>query len=139
MGTLLYYVRAVDPTMLTSLGSITAKQANSTEQTMQILKQLLDYAASHPDDIIAYKASEMVLAGHRDASYLSKTKACRRAGVHLFISSSTAFPPNNGSVFIISKIINTFMSSAVDAELGSLFLNCKEVIPSHQALEEMGH
>ena len=60
----------MDPTILTSLGSITAQQANLTEQTMPKVKQLLDYAASRPDAVITYQASEMVLAGHSDASYL---------------------------------------------------------------------
>ena len=71
MGTLFYYVRAVDTTMLTSLCYIAAQQANPTEQTMQKLKQFLDYAASHPDSVTTYQASEMVLAGHRDTLYLS--------------------------------------------------------------------
>ena len=47
-GNLLYHSRAVDPTMLTSLGSIASQQANLTEKTMQKSKQFLDYAATHP-------------------------------------------------------------------------------------------
>ena len=31
------------------------------------------------------------------------------------------------------------MPSAAEAELGKLFINCKEVIPARQSLEEMGH
>ena len=50
--TLLYYERAVDPTMLTALGSIAAQQDNPTEQTMQKVKQLLDYVASHSDVVL---------------------------------------------------------------------------------------
>ena len=53
----MYYARAVDPTMLTALGSVTAQQANPTEQTMQKFKQLLDYAASHLDAVLTYQAS----------------------------------------------------------------------------------
>ena len=67
-GTLLYYARAVDPIMLTSLGSITDHKANPTEKTMQKVKQLLDYAASHPDAVLTYQSSYMVLAGHSDTS-----------------------------------------------------------------------
>ena len=33
VGTLLYYSIAVDPTMLTALGSITAQQAKGTDKT----------------------------------------------------------------------------------------------------------
>ena len=48
-GTLLYYARSVDPTVLILLGSIAAEQAKHTDQTMQKVKQLLDHAASHLD------------------------------------------------------------------------------------------
>ena len=104
-GTLLYYARAVDPIMLTSLGSITDQKANPTEKTMQKVKQLLDYAASHPDAVLTYQSSYMVLAGHINTSYLSKTKARSRAGGHFFMSNNTKFPPNNGAVFTVFKII----------------------------------
>ena len=54
MGTLLYFERAVYLTMLTALVSIAYQQANPTDQTMQKVKQLLDYPASHPDAVLAY-------------------------------------------------------------------------------------
>ena len=50
-----------------------------------------------------------------------------------------ALPPNNGAVLTIAKIIKAVMSSAAEAELWELFINCKESIPSRQALGEMGH
>ena len=74
-GTFLYYAQAVDPTMLTALGTIATKQSSPTEQIMQKVKQFLDYACTHPDSIVTYDASDMVLAGHSDASDLSEPKA----------------------------------------------------------------
>ena len=56
-GTFLYYAREFIPTMLTALGPIAAQQANPTEHMMQKLKQLLDYAATHPNAILTYHAS----------------------------------------------------------------------------------
>ena len=76
----MYYARAVDPTMLIALESVTAHQENPTEHTIQKVKQLLDFAATHPDAILTYHASYMVLAGHSYASYLSDTKSRSRAG-----------------------------------------------------------
>ena len=43
-GTFLYYVQAVDPIMLAALGTIASQQATPPEQTMQKIKQFLDYA-----------------------------------------------------------------------------------------------
>ena len=83
-GTFLYYARAVDPTMLKALGYIAAQQYNPKEHMMQKVKQLLDYMATHPDAIITYHASDMVLAGHINALYLSEKKSKSRAGGQFF-------------------------------------------------------
>ena len=53
------------------------------------------------------------------------------------MSNNMAFPPNNGAVLTISKIIKAVISSAAEAELGALFINSKEFIPARQSLEEM--
>ncbi len=79
IGTFLYYGRAVDSTMLTALSAIASAQAKPTEETMTRCKQFLDYTATHQDAILAYKASNMVLVVHSEASYLSEPKACSRA------------------------------------------------------------
>ena len=88
-GTFLYYARAVDPTMLTALSTIATQQSSPTEQTMQKVKQFLDDASTHPNAIITYHARDMVLAGHSDASCLSKSKARSRSGGHFFMSNNT--------------------------------------------------
>ena len=52
VGTLLYYSIAVDPTMLTALGSIAAQQSKGTEKTYADTLWLLNYAATHPNATI---------------------------------------------------------------------------------------
>ena len=138
-GTFLYYARAVDGTMLMALSSIATAQSAPTEATMVKTKLFLDYAASHPDAVLTFKKSSMVLAIHSDASYLSETKARSRAGGHFFMSDNSADPPNNGAVLNIAQIIKSVMSSAAEAELGALFINSKQAIPARNTLEEMGH
>ena len=81
----------------------------------------------------------MVLVDHSNASYLSESNARSRAGGHFFLSNTAEYPTNNGSVLTVAKIIKSGMSSAAEAELSALFINCREAIPSRQALEEMGH
>jgi hypothetical protein len=61
--------------MLTALSSIAATQAKPTKKTMENIKSLLDYVASHQDAILTYQASDMILIVHSNASYLSKPKA----------------------------------------------------------------
>ena len=81
----------------------------------------------------------MVLAAHSDASYLSKTKACSRAGGHFFMASDTTYPANNSAVHTVAKIIKIVMSSAAEAKLGALYINCRETIAAWQLLKEMGN
>jgi hypothetical protein len=75
VGVLLYYARAIDSSMLATLGTIAATQANATEKTEHPAHQLLDNAATHPDATIRFSASDMILHVHSDASYLSDPKA----------------------------------------------------------------
>jgi hypothetical protein len=125
--------------MLVALGSLAVEQANPTERTMQKCLQFLNYAASQEDAVITYRASDMVLAIHSDASYLSEPKARSRAGGHFFMSEDVADPPDNGAVHIVAKIIKAVMSSAAEAELGGLFINAKTAVPIRKTLEELGH
>ena len=139
LGTLLYYGRAVDSTILVALSTIASAQATPTTDTMRKTKQLLDYVATHPDAILSFKASDMILAVHSDASYLSEAQARSRAGGHFFCSTNSDEPPNNGAILNISQIIKAVMSSAAEAELGALYINTREAVPLRHLLGEMGH
>ena len=48
-------------------------------------------------------------------------------------------PTLNEIVFVVCKILRNIMASAVEAELGALFLNCQEAVPIRITLEEMVH
>ncbi len=139
ISTFLYYVRCANSTMLVALGSIATQQTNPTKNTMKKVRQFLYYASTHPDAIVAYHTSDMVLAGHTDASHLSKSKAHSRAGGHFFMSNNTAKLPNNGAILTIAQIIKAVMSLAAEAEVGALYINCREAIPTCHTLELMGH
>ena len=103
------------------------------------VKQLLDYATTHPDAIVIYNASNMVLAGHNDTSYLSETNVQSHVGGHFFMSEDSPDPPNNGAILTIAQIIKAVMSSAAEAKLVALFIKCRQAIPARLVLEEMGH
>jgi hypothetical protein len=48
----LYYARAVDPTVIMPLNDITTEQTKATEKTKSATDQLLDYLATGPDATI---------------------------------------------------------------------------------------
>eukprot|EP00804_Cyclotella_cryptica_P014914 CCRYP_000543-RD/>CCRYP_000543-RD protein AED:0.32 eAED:0.31 QI:0/-1/0/1/-1/0/1/0/482 len=139
IGVFLYYARAVDCSILTALGSLATQQAKPTTTTLDQVHQFLDYALSHPNAGVTFRASDMILAAHSDASYLSESQARSRAGGHFFLSENDHYPTNNGAVLTISQIIKVVMSSAAEAELGALSINAREVIPLRHLLLEMGH
>jgi hypothetical protein len=78
---------------------------------------LLDYVATHPDAIVSYAKSNMILGVHSDASYLSEPNARSRAGGHFFLSDGTDDAPPNGAILNTSQIIRSVMSSAAKAKL----------------------
>jgi len=142
VGSFLYYARAVDITILMALSSIAAEQANPTENTMKRINQLMDYMATHPDAVIRYKASDMILNVHSDASYLSAPKARSRAGGYFFLGSmpQDKVPIKlNGAVHVTCTILKLVAASAAEAELGALFLNAQQAKIMRITLAELGH
>jgi len=109
---------------------------------MEKAKQLLDYLATHPDATIRYRASDMIMNVHLDASYLSESEARSRACGHFFMgwSPKDGDPIRlNGAFFTLCAILRFVVASAAEAELGALFLNCKEGMIFCMTLEELGH
>eukprot|EP00804_Cyclotella_cryptica_P022657 CCRYP_012469-RD/>CCRYP_012469-RD protein AED:0.40 eAED:0.32 QI:0/-1/0/1/-1/1/1/0/384 len=129
VGALLYYARAVDNTILLSLSAIASKQAHPTQLTQKRCQQLLDYCASHPDAIVRFTASDMVLNIHSDASYLSESNARSRIAGHFFLGSVPIDKTPiklNGAIYVFCGILKFVVASAAEAKLGALFLNCNE-------------
>ena len=150
IGTLLYYARAVDSTMLVAMGSLASAQTNGTAATTVAITQLLNYCAAHPSATLRYHASDMVLHAHSDASYLSEKHARSRSGGIFFLSSAlpdplrapsptSTPPPIYGAVHVHSSIMSVMLSSATEAELGALFYNGKEAAMLRTILCDMGH
>ncbi len=95
--------------------------------------------ASQEEAVLIYKASNMVLAIHSNALYLSEPKARSRVGGHMFMAERDNIPTNNGAVLNILQIIRAVMSSTAEAELGTLFINAITAVSMRHTLEELGH
>lgn len=150
VGTLLYYARAVDSTMLAALGTIATQQASATEATLYAVTRILNYCSTNPAAIIRYTASDMQLYVESDASYLSESKARSRAAGYFYLSKhrrnpnkpplhEEKSPPANGAIHVLSNIMRDVVTSAAEAELGALFYNGKEAVPIRACLIELGH
>lgn len=125
VGTFLYYSRAVDPTMITAINKIGSAQAKPTEAVEEAVLRFLNYAKRWPNAQLVYKASDMQLICHSDASYLSETQSRSRAGGILFLGSDTKTENTsiNGAVEHISSMIDVVVGSAAEAEYAALYAN----------------
>jgi len=139
MGLSNWYSRAADPTMARTLSSIAARQAKTTTKVRDEIKQFLDYCASHPNATVRFLASDMRLALHSDASYLSEPESKSRAAGHYYLANKNNDGLSNGAALTLSKIIKHVMTSASEAEVAAMFYNCKSAQPLRIALDEMGH
>ncbi len=125
--------------MLIALGSSAAAQTEGTQATMEACTQLLNYAATHPNAVLQYTASNMILHIHSDALYLSETKARSCTGGYFYLSNNTENPSNNGTIHIHSSIMCSILASAMEAKVGALFYNAQDGKMLQTMLEAMGH
>jgi hypothetical protein len=146
--TSLFYARAVkNHTALVAIDTISTKQSKATDNTNKKITRLLNYFATHPNAIILYHRSGMVLYIHSDASYLSEPNARSHMGGHFFLSSppldpsrqplaTDKPPPDNGAIHVNSTILKVVVASAAEAETGAMFYNSQDAVPiSNHAVE----
>ena len=149
VGTLLFYCRAVDNTMATALSTLASEQAQGTERTLANVCHLLNYAASHPDAVCRFRASDMCLWIHSDGSYLSEPKARSRWAGYFFLSDKPVDPTKapqpgdpppmlNGPILFPTHALKEVTASAAETELAGIFHNAREGEPIRTTLEELG-
>jgi hypothetical protein len=139
-GSVLYYARAVDPTILMPLNDISTEQTKATEKTRAATNQMSDYLATHLDTTIRYHPSDMVLHIHSDASYLSVSNARSRLGGLFFLGNKSPEQETlNGSIFNIAAVIKNVVASAAESEVGACFYNAQSGAPLRLTLTELGH
>jgi hypothetical protein len=95
MGMLLYYIRAVDPTLIMPINVLASEQSKATSDTAGKVIKLLNYCNTHPENKIRYHASDRILYIHSDASYISEKESKSRAGGGYFICVTSLTQPTN--------------------------------------------
>jgi hypothetical protein len=139
-GSVLYYSRAVDSTVIMPLNDIATEQTTAIENTKTAAGQLLDYLATHPDATLRFHASDMILHIHSDASYLLVSTTRSRLGGLIYLGYN---PPNeeklNGSILNVASVIKNVVASAAESEVGTCFQNSQTAAPLRVMLIELGH
>jgi hypothetical protein len=120
-----------------ALSAIAAQQSAPTEETLACVTTF-----GHTRMQIRYRASNMILNVHSDASYRSAPKARSCAGGYFFLGS---IPQDsepiiiNGAIHITCTILKIVAASAAEAKLGALFLNAQEAKVLRLVLKELRH
>ena len=92
IGVLVYYARAIKNKLLVPLSYIGSQQVTDTEATADSIKQLLYYVNTYPNDGIACRESDMVLAAHSDDGFHNESKGHICAGEHTIYLIMTLNP-----------------------------------------------
>jgi hypothetical protein len=142
VGSLLYYARALDNTILPALNDISTQQSKPTQNTLKKCKRLLDYVSTYKHTFLRYYASNLILSVDSDAAYLVAPGAKSRiAGFFYFKHAPNGTPLKciNSPIHVECRYLRHVVASAAETEVGGLFHNCQTAIPIRNCLILMNH
>ena len=138
VGSLLWYGRMVDPTLLEAVGHLSSQQGAPTADTMQQARHLLGYATAYPDNGRLIRRSDMVLKCYSDASHNSRTKGRSVAGGFYYAGDHGTDTPN-APLAPLSTIIDVVTPSAYESEVAAVFLNMQRGAFLRRIFELLGY
>jgi hypothetical protein len=136
IGTLLYYSRAVDPTLCTAIHELGSIQSAPTQNDLLKLDRLLAYASTHRNNGIRYYASNMRYNTMSDASYLCRPRARSVYGHFSYLGEDDSI---NGPISCASKMISCVVASVAEAELGGGFQAAQLAVQHRNTLHDLGY
>ena len=129
VGIFLYYERAVDTTINTTLNNIATTQASPTMETQDATLMIMDYFYTHPNAKSRYHTSNMQLYIDLDAAYLLASKAKSHIAGYFYLSNhytediGNPTPTLNALIHIECQLLKYVVTSAVEAETSAIFHN----------------
>ena len=106
VGSLLYYARGIDVTILKAVNHLASTQANPTVTEMLAATRLLAYCSRYPNNALRYHACDMILHIQFDASYLSRPGARSVAGGIFYLGNVGQPTIINGAIHAINSILS---------------------------------
>jgi hypothetical protein len=91
VGSLLFYARALDLSLLTAVCQLSSHQSTPTQHDLSSAHRLLNYASSHPNPHKTIHPSSMALWACTDASFLSRPKSGSVAGCSVGLGDSPPY------------------------------------------------
>ena len=117
--------------MLVALNTIAAEKSKIAQEKAVKVVQLINYIATQPEAITRYRFSGITLHMNSNVSFLSAPGSNIITGGYQYLSEPSSDPkkpphkppPLNGPIHVKCTIMKNFLASAMEAELGALFVN----------------
>ena len=61
--------------MLHAIDELATRDKDGTQRTVKALNHFIDFCTTHPEAVVLYQASDVILHNHSDVAYLSATGA----------------------------------------------------------------
>lgn len=139
LGTLLFYGRAVDATILVRISKLSSHQSHATAADLSAAETVLAYLARYPSASIRLHACDMRLIVHSDASFNSETGARSRTGALFYLGDYDDDTKVNGPVLCLVAILHLVVASAAEAEYGGLFAAGQTATSLRHSLQDLGY
>jgi hypothetical protein len=127
IGAIQYIARIVGLEDLPAVCDLASEQSFKLSSLTSKVDQLLAYMFANPSPVLIFYASDMVLQGYSDGSYLSVSKARSRAG-GCGCFGWEGSERLNGMVYAKSTILDVIVSSAAECEYGALYLLGRDMV-----------
>ena len=147
IGSVFFFARMLDLTLLLLTNERALQQTDSTTTTLNLCTWSLNCIATHPNPSIACKKSDMILWISSDSSCLSVSKVRSRIGGYHFLGNK--YDPTkpialqrvliNAPTHVEASVLRNIMSAALEAEIASACVNARLGIPERITLMELGH
>ena len=138
VGSILYYARAIDHSMLPAVCNLATLQSKPTTHTMTMCDRLLGYASRHRNAKVVIRPSEMLLRIHSDASHLSRAKSGSVAGgIHYLGTSDPYFI--NAPILCHSTGIPVVCAAVSESEYAGVFSNAQIGADERTCLASLGY
>ncbi len=139
VGSVLYYARAIDNTLLQAVNALSSQQTHPTQNTNVAAERLLSYCTRYPNNVLVLSACDMVLHVQVDASYLSRPGSRSVAGGILYLGNRDAPEQVNGAVHAFSTVIQSVVASVAETEYAGLFLGGQDAAARREELNSLGY
>ena len=130
VGKFMYCKRGVDRKRLVALITMVSR-IDPNEQDEKDINHFLDYMETHPDAVVRFHASDMILRANTYASYLTEPKARSFAAGYFLLECIPLKCAQEHLIF--------FPSSIAESETRCFFITGRDVIILRNTLEELVH